>query len=61
VAGLAAPAGRGGADGERQGRGDALVCAHPREVVAPPERTYGALAMSASGTGRQQQAVAVLR
>jgi hypothetical protein len=60
AAGLAAPAGRGGAGGERRGRGDALVCAHPREVVAPPKTTYGTLATSAGGMGRRQQAMMVL-
>jgi hypothetical protein len=29
----------------------ALPYAHPREVVAPPETTYGVLAMSTGGTG----------
>jgi hypothetical protein len=57
----AAPAGTGGAGGERRGRGDALVCAHPREVAAPPETPHGALATSAGGKERWRQAVAVLR
>jgi hypothetical protein len=61
AAGLAALAGRGGAGGEQRGHGDALVSAHPREVVAPPETPYGALATSAGGMGRRRQVLAVLR
>jgi hypothetical protein len=40
------------------GPGQALPCAHPREVVAPPKTTYGVLATSTGGTGRRRQAVA---
>jgi hypothetical protein len=59
--GFTAPVGRGDAGGERRGRGDALVCAHPREVAAPPETPHGTLATSAGDKGRWRQAVAVLR
>jgi hypothetical protein len=60
VAKIAAPAGRGGASGERRGCGDALVYVHPREVVAPSKTTYGVLTASTGGAGRRRQAVAGL-
>jgi hypothetical protein len=60
VAGIAAPADRGGASGERRGHGDALVYVHPREVVAPLETTYDILTASTGGAGRRRQAVAGL-